>query len=142
VSVAIEAARYLAAEIDQLPNIKLIELQELKYYKAMSLDERFFPSGVDVTFNIRVVRRDAKAIVAQYSCNSGDADAGLFQEIDKLEHTNFTGLASNMLGDSPHNLNQLSLRIAPKLPLLGIETGRFYAWASSIGLQYSGDFLA
>lgn len=142
VSMAIEAARYLAAEMDQLPRVKLIELRELKYHKAMSLDERSFPSGVDVTFIIRVVRCDVKHIVAEYSCYSSDSDAGTSQEIDKLEHTNFTGLASIMLGDSPHSSNQLPSRIAPKLPLLAVETGRFYKWASSIGLQYSGDFLA
>ncbi|KUI64258.1 Nonribosomal peptide synthetase 14 [Cytospora mali] len=142
VSMAIEAARFLAAEMDQLPRVKLIELRDLKYHKAMSLDEQSFPSGVEVHFIIRVVRRDSKHIVAEYSCHSGDADAGTSPEIDKLEHTNFTGIASVMVGDSSHSSNQLPSRIAPNLPLSSVETKRFYAWASSIGLQYSGDFLA
>lgn len=142
ISMAVEAARSLAASIDQLPRVTLVELQDLKFHKAMSLDEKSFPSGVEVTFVIRVSRLDSTHILADYACHSGDADAAKSDNIGRPIHTNFTGRAKIILSTKISHPCPLPPRFAPKLPSSTLDTRRFYSWASWLGLQYSGDFNA
>lgn len=142
VSMAVEAARSLAASIDQLHRVTLVELQNMKFHKAMSLDEDSFPSGVEVTFVIRVIRLDPTHVLADYACHSGNADSTKSGNTRRPTQTNFTGRAKIILSNENSLATPLPPRIAPKLPLSNLDTRRFYSWASWVGLQYSGDFLA
>lgn len=146
VSMAAEAARHLAASIDEHSRIALIELQDLKFHKAMSFEDDFYSSGVEVTFTIKVIKIDSHHIVAEYSCHSGGADTSITSsaEMDKITQTNFTGRTNILLQHPSRSLASCPLpaRISPSLPMLPMDTQRFYSWALWIGLQYSGDFVA
>ena len=106
-------------------------------------------------FIMRVQRLDhvRHIITAEYACYSGDANArpeeagrGDRGGTTTTTTLRFSGHATITLvppsrEDRSHQASPLPARITPKLPLNSVDTGRFYFWASSIGLQYSGDFL-
>ncbi|KAK0618512.1 hypothetical protein B0T17DRAFT_592263 [Bombardia bombarda] len=125
VSMATDAA-YALAEIIRTPGLennppaaRLIELTNMHFYRAITLEET---SPVEISFIVRSLRRTDEDETA----------------------LNFSGRATITLGsDSPKGIasHDLPERTAPDLPLSEVDTTRFYSWASSIGLQYSGDFL-
>jgi amino acid adenylation domain-containing protein len=150
VSMAIDAAKALTEASE--PNLQnpahLVELTELRFHNAITLDETS-SSGVEVILIMRVRHRDVarRVVTAEYTCYSGDASTRP-DETDRYDKRittlNFSGKAIITLRPSHESQAGASLfpaRIAPKLPLSKVDTGRFYSWTSSIGLQYSGHFL-
>ncbi|KAI1808969.1 beta-ketoacyl synthase domain-containing protein [Daldinia bambusicola] len=129
VTMAIEAARFI---IEDQP-VKLIELNDMKIHRAITLPEQ--SAGTEVTFVIRITNQSSTAIGAEYSCYSGNVDATL----NDREQLNFVGCATIFLG-LPSD-DELPARNEEDLPLTQIDTDDFYEWISKIELDYSGDFL-
>lgn len=135
-SMAVDAAVRLAS---QQP-VMLVELRDVEFLRAISLDEQLFPSGTEIHFTMKVVSRDVGRIIAAFSCYSNSADADVSQGQQSLDQVNFIGQATIRLGHSDQD--ELPPRKVPKLPLKPVNTRRFYSWASKIGLQYAPPFLA
>ena len=156
VSMAIDAAGALAEVLE--PNVdnpaRLVELTDLRLHRAITLDDNL-TVGVEMIFIMRVLGLDhvRHVITAEYACYSGDAnarpeeaDGGDKRGATTTTSLRFSGHATITLVPPSHEdrsqqASPLPSRIAPKLPLNSVDTGRFYLWTSSIGLQYSGDFL-
>lgn len=115
--------------------INLVELQDLAFHRAIVLEED--SRGVDVTFVIKVTDRNSAQITMEYSCYSADVDATV-QDNDNTEYRAFTGRAKATMGAPMPTA--LPSRISSNLPMAKVDVGRFYSWASTIGLQYSGNF--
>lgn len=139
VSMAVEAASYLAP--DQPDKIKVMELNDMQIHRAITLSEDN-STGTEVTFVIHTRQQDATTTIADYSCFSVEADAGA----DDQSHCNFTGsvtIITSRALDASHDAEALRpLRIEPELPLTDVKLDQFYSSVSSIGLDYSGDFVA
>lgn len=129
VSMATEAARLI---VENEP-VRLIELEDLKIHRAITLEED--SSGVAVVFVIKIVYQDATTIRTEYSCYSGDVDV----TTNDNEQLNFAGSAIITTGIFSNG--ELPCRRNEDLPLVDIRPETFYTWISKIGLDYSGDFL-
>ncbi|KAI3400061.1 hypothetical protein diail_4599 [Diaporthe ilicicola] len=151
VCMAVEAAAALVDEVEPgatpLAATCPVELTDLRFHSAVTLDDNS-SAGVEMTFIVAVVQRDPvrRTIVADYTCYSGDTAARLGEaSIKEVGSTTlvFSARATISLPNIGQEVSSplLPARDAPQLPLSSVDTGRFYAWASSIGLQYSGDFL-
>ncbi|KAI0107448.1 hybrid PKS-NRPS PsoA [Nemania sp. FL0031] len=132
ISMVYEAAMYLADGSE----VQLIEADDLQFHHALTVPEG--AAGTEVTFVVRVKSNDRKEISAEYSCYSKDAFSST--SLQPPDHLNFSGKVHIMLG--PPNPGTLPPRACPKLPLTSVDTMRFYSWTASLGLQYSGGFLA
>ena len=155
VSMATDAACALAeavepVSVDASASTHLVELTDLRFHRAIAFDNSS-PTGVEVTWMVRLLRRDETRhmITAEYTCYSGDAVSP--PDVTGRGDTgrtmlNFSGRASiTTMRPSSHEdkpqPSPLPARVASKLPLGEVDTNRFYSWMSSIGLQYSGNFL-
>ncbi|CAH0050588.1 unnamed protein product [Clonostachys solani] len=137
VSMAVEAASYLVA--DQPDKTKMIELSDMKIHRAITLSEQS-SIGTEVTFVIHVRQQDPTTTIAEYSCFSVEADAG----VDKQNDCNFTGSAIITTSDNAtQTVDSLqSSRKELDRPLTQVNLDQFYSSVSGIGLDYSGDFVA
>lgn len=139
VSMAVEAASYLVP--DQPDKTKVIELNDMQIHRAITLSEDS-STGTEVSFVIHIHQQDSTTTTADFSCFSIEADAGA----DEASHCNFTGSAiiiTSRALDASHGKDPLRPpRIEPELPLTTVQLDRFYSSVSSIGLDYSGDFVA
>jgi amino acid adenylation domain-containing protein len=148
VSMAIDAANSLAETLEPKSQnaASLVELTELRFHNAITLDETS-SSGVEVTLIMCLRHRDTArhVLMAEYTCYSGDASVRLDETNRHNRRTttlNFSGKVTITLSHESHaGSSPFPPRTDPKLPLNKVDTGRFYSWTSSIGLQYSGDFL-
>lgn len=147
VSMAIDAAKVLAETLEpKLPNpALLVELTDIRFHNAITLEETS-SSGVEATLIMSVRHRDIArdVVTAEYTCYSGDASTRPDETIKRATTLNVSGKATITLRPRHEDRSGTLLfpaRTAPKLPLTKVDTGRFYSWTSSIGLQYSGDFL-
>ncbi|RYP33861.1 hypothetical protein DL767_004591 [Monosporascus sp. MG133] len=122
-----------ALQLVQDQPVNLLELQDLTIHNAIALEDG--SSGVEVVFVIRVLERDFDQVIAQYSCYSGEVEAGS----SEFERTIFTGRVVVTLGDPTPDA--LAPRRVPELPMTDIDLDRFYMWLRKCGLDYSGDFL-
>ncbi|KAK3318106.1 hybrid PKS-NRPS PsoA [Apodospora peruviana] len=160
VSMATDAACALAEAMcvkgmDDTASACLVELTNLRFHRAITLDDS---SPVEIICIVRCLGRkdeDGQVLItAEYECYSGDAIARPERGHDSTApggmgsstRLNFSGQANVILrSDSQQHEAEAGLlpaRFAPSLPLSKVDTTRFYSWTSSIGLQYSGDFLA
>lgn len=139
VSMAVEAASYLVP--DQADNIKVIELNDMQIHRAITLSEES-STGTEVIFIIHTRQQSAKITSAEFSCYSVEADAGA----DDESHCNFTGsvtITNSAVLDAASEVKALRpIRKELKVPLTDVNLDHFYSSVSSIGLDYSGDFVA
>lgn len=151
VCMAVDAAAVLVEEIEpSLTHLSTcpVELTDLKFHSAVTLDDSS-SAGVEMIFILRVVHQDPArhTITADYTCYSGDTDARPVEaSVKEVGSTTLVFSARAIISLPKRGLEAVSVpflpsRVAPQLPLRSVDTIRFYAWASSIGLQYSGDFL-
>ncbi|RYP28944.1 hypothetical protein DL767_006979 [Monosporascus sp. MG133] len=143
-SMAVEACVEAADDGPAAP-VKLIELHDVKFIRAITLEDD--GSGKEVSFSMTILERDAAHIEVRYYCSSGDVDAivtGGRDTTTTIESSaNFTGLATIFLGEPADDV--LPPRCNPAttgLPLTDVDTGRFYDSILQIGLDYSGAFRA
>ncbi|KAI5925273.1 hypothetical protein F4810DRAFT_718242 [Camillea tinctor] len=128
VAMAFEASIRLAGS----QSVRLVELEDLSIHRAITLEEN--SAGTEVTFIIRVTNRKHDQISAEYSCYSGNVDAG----DGDLEVENFTGRVLLHIGEqAPASLPD---RVKPKLPMESVDVERFYSHIAEVDLDYSGDF--
>ncbi|KAJ0124367.1 hypothetical protein J7T55_005705 [Diaporthe amygdali] len=150
VCMAVEAAAALVEEVEP-GNLPLstcpVELTDLRFHSAVTLDENS-SAGVEMTFIVTVLHRDPvrRTIVADYTCYSGDTAARPGEASIKEVGSTTLVFSARATVSFQHTGRIVSTpllpdRVAPELPLSRVDTTRFYSWASSIGLQYSGDFL-
>ncbi|WYZ38312.1 hypothetical protein EsH8_III_000226 [Colletotrichum jinshuiense] len=156
VSMAVEAASYLVPD-QPGPNktAKVIELNDMKIHRAITLSEQS-SAGTEVTFVIQTRQQDATTTVADFSCFSIEADAGPGEQSNcnftgsatiittKSSSNTTTGIATSALDAMTQETGTLRrpLRSERPLPLTHVNLDQFYSSVSSIGLDYSGDFLA
>ncbi|KAI1364001.1 hypothetical protein F5Y08DRAFT_222928 [Xylaria arbuscula] len=154
-SMAIDASVSLAHAIEpRVTNpVRLIELQDLQFRRAMTIDDDL-SDGVETVFMIRVQNLDhtLHVIQAEFSCYSGEATAraktsrnGGDSALLQSTTLRFSGNAVITLvpppsQDQSQTASALPPRFVPTLPLSDIPTSRFYSWVSSIGLEYSSEF--
>ncbi|KAI1342720.1 hypothetical protein F5Y15DRAFT_266068 [Xylariaceae sp. FL0016] len=156
VSMAIDACASVASAL--VPSVhrpsRMVELTNLNFHRAITISDDF-SAGVEVVFVMRVTQLDhtRHVITAEYSCYSGDATAwldgsDLTHEAGALTTTSlrFDGQASITLSHVSDEQRAgrapgLPPRAASTMPLNMVDPGRFYSWASTIGLQYSGLFV-
>ncbi|KAK4217471.1 Nonribosomal peptide synthetase 14 [Rhypophila decipiens] len=150
-----EAAMSVSQKSQQ--SASLVELTNLRFHRAITLDDT---SAIELTCIIRSLsmRRSGQdgnstVITADYECYSANASArpdrmdteeGRNGVIGATTTVNFSGQATirmATMSDSSPPETLLPARLAPNLPLSKVDASRFYSWTSSIGLQYSGDFL-
>ncbi|KAM0339122.1 hypothetical protein ACHAPU_011075 [Fusarium lateritium] len=134
VCMAIEAASYLVP--DQQNKTRVIELNDMKIHRAITLSEQG-SIGTEVIFTIHTRHKDSTTTIADFSCFSVEADAG----VDEQSKCNFTGSATIMTSSTLAKALQPA-RNEPRLPLTDVDLEQFYSSVSSIGLDYSGDFVA
>lgn len=150
VCMAIDAAAVLSEEFDpssmHLSTIP-VELTDLCFHSALTLEDDS-SAGVEITFIIRVMHWDPerRTVMAEYTCYGGDIETRPSEaRMNDVGSTVlvFSGKASISLPDEEQAFRSplLPRRSAPDLPLSPLNTTRFYTWASSIDLDYSGDFL-
>lgn len=129
ISMAFDASASIAAN----QPIKLLELHDLRFVRAITLEQKS-SSGTEIVFVIRVVRRDPKSIDTEFSCYSGDLDA----TAQAMEYTNFIGRGTIVLGAPTRTA--LPSRSSARLPMTNVNIDRFYKAFSELGLDYSDDF--
>ncbi|KAF5671222.1 beta-ketoacyl synthase domain-containing protein [Fusarium heterosporum] len=134
VCMAIEAVSHLVP--DQQDKTRVIELNDMKIHRAITLSEQS-SIGTEVTFTIHTRKKDSTTTIADFSCFSVEADAGA----DEQSKCNFTGSATVMTSNTSAQALQPA-RSEPRLPLTDVDLDQFYSSVSSIGLDYSGDFVA
>ncbi|KAI6764126.1 hypothetical protein HG530_007915 [Fusarium avenaceum] len=134
VSMAIEAASYLVP--DHHGKNKVIELNDMKIHRAITLSEQS-SIGTEVVFTIHTRQQDSSTTIADFSCFSVEADAG----VDEHGKCNFTGSATIIMSNTSSNTLQPP-RSDAHLPLTNVNLDQFYSSVSDIGLDYSGDFVA
>lgn len=133
------AAGYITMAIDSITQLlkhrplRLIELQDIRFHRAIILEEA--TAGIQVAFVIKSTQSSPQQVTVEYSCYTCGVDA-----VSQVpEETNFTGRALVVLDESTSNT--LPRRLPPKLPMSDIDVGRFYKSIHSTGLMYSPPFL-
>ncbi|RKK66596.1 Nonribosomal peptide synthetase 14 [Fusarium oxysporum] len=134
VCMAIEAASYLVP--DQPNKTRVIELSDMKIHRAITLSEQT-SAGTEVIFTIHTRQKDSTTTIADFSCFSVEADTS----VDEQSKCNFTGSATIVTSSASAKTLRPS-RGEPLLPLTHVDLDQFYSSVSSIGLDYSGDFVA